>query len=173
MRRILFITVFAIACFSEVEYKSFNMDKLYIGPNIGFVNFGQSLSAGFSLEYPVVPAIGITADLAVASFEDHWSRYDIDYSFIGLLVGGAYHFRPDEQLDPFAKFSLGYFDFSYEEPFEGSPYDAVYGNRLGYGFQLGLRYMLSERLALKTGLGFPFYFTAGIDFALDMGSSNN
>ncbi|MFP4460455.1 MAG: outer membrane beta-barrel protein [Candidatus Zixiibacteriota bacterium] len=156
-----------INCFGLSNTKAFEIDKMYIGPSLGFVDYGNSLALGGSFEYAIDERIGLTADLAFSRFEEHWSRYDIDYTFIGLLFGGAYHIRPDEELDPYLKFSLGYFDFSYEAPYTGAAYSAAYARGLGYGAQIGIRYILNENMLIKVGLGFPFFFTAGLDFSID------
>ena len=93
------------------------------------------------------------------------------------LVSAAYHFRPQKQLQPFARLNLGYFHADYEEAvFDVLPNSAFMTSvdaGLYYEFKIPLTLSLSAGYNLNAGTGsagpgtlFPVYYQLSVFYTI-------
>jgi len=166
MKKLALLVLLAAAMASLASAEGFEKGKSYIGPSIGI---GWGMGFGGQYEYGINEKFGAGADLAYTSFTDEFVGYKWKYTLIGFLAAGSYHFTPGKQFDPYAKLGLGFFnwDAEYSDPYghsSSSLYTAGYSSGIGFAGQLGARYFFSPTVAGRAALGWPFYFSAGVDF---------
>ena len=92
-------------------------------------------------------------------------------------MSAAYHFRPQKQLQPFARLNLGYFHADYEEAvFDVLPNSAFMTSvdaGLYYEFKIPLTLSLSAGYNLNAGTGsagpgtlFPVYYQLSVFYTI-------
>ncbi|MBI4726884.1 porin family protein [candidate division TA06 bacterium] len=170
MKKLAAVLLLVMVVAGMAMAEGFEKGKTLIGPTIGW---GWGMGFGAAGEYGVTDKIGVGGEFAYSSFTekydvwDYW--YEWKYTLIGVLGAGAYHFTPGKKFDPYVKLGLGFFnwDAEYKDQYgttSSSLYLAGYSSGVGYAGQLGARYFFSPTMAGRAALGFPFVFSAGLDF---------
>lgn len=162
----LVIVVCLLVLASLASAEGFEKGKSYLGPSIGIA---WGMGFGGQYEYGINEKFGVGADVSYTSFTESYFDYKWKYTLIGFLAAGSYHFTPGKKFDPYAKLGLGFFnwDAEYSDNYghtTSSLYNAGYSSGVGIGGQLGARYFFSPTVAGRAALGWPFFFSAGVDF---------
>jgi hypothetical protein len=147
----------------------FETGPLYAGPRIWLGNLNGAVAIGGQIERGFTPAGkygpgiiggGVGIDYYKWDFDYAFGRYD--YSVIPLQVFSNYHFviESNKKLDPYAGLALVY--SLVNASWEGSGVAATAdGNYFDFAGQAGVRYFLTEKVALQGQIGFG-YGTLGI-----------
>lgn len=164
----LVIILFLIILFSNKTEAQYEVNKHYLGPEIGFVFNGSTLQFGANYEYALnIQDIG---NIGIGGIFRYWSFGDADWHYTDIVIGGQgnYHFRlKNKKLDIWSGLVLGY-DFgswSYDGPDSGF-LEPTYG-----GFILtvngGARYWFSPTIAVTARLGFGSLSYGALEFGVD------
>jgi hypothetical protein len=171
MKKTNLLVLVLAATVALASAQGFEKGKILVGPTVGY---GWGLGFGANIEYGLAEKIGLGADIAYSSFTEKYTAYysyEWKYTLIGALAAGAYHLMPGKSFDPYLKAGLGYFkwDAKYKDQFGSttvsSLYPAAYTSGIGYAGQVGARYFFSPSFAGRAAVGWPFYFSAGLDFS--------
>lgn len=147
----------------------FESGPLYGGPRIwignlnGAIAFGGQVERGFTKAGAYGPGIiGGGAGIDYYTWDFDYSFGNYKYSVIPLQVFSNYHFviESNKKLDPYAGLAVVYSIVN--ATWEGSGVAAsAEANNLSFAGQAGLRYFLSDNLALQGQVGFG-YGTLGL-----------
>jgi outer membrane protein W len=158
MKKLIILVAILVALgMSKVNAQGFEKGQLMIGPTIG-LSYG--LAFGATGDYGLSDNWSIGGEVMYTSRKTAYFANDYSETLIGILIDGGYHFMPNEQFDPYLKGGLGYFVWSNDLPVGGA------ASGIGFILQAGARYYLSDKMALRASIGFPYYVGVGIDFKL-------
>ncbi len=165
------IAAFVMAFFAPKANAQFEYGKNYIGPHIGLSGVGSALTLGADYERGItqVGEVG-PGIIGIGGMFDYFSYGDAalygKWTYIDIGVSGMYHFVLDnKKWDPFLGLVLGYeiASWSWNSGYSGLASPSAGGFALGGS--AGIRYFLSDNLALQARVGFGFYLLAvGVDF---------
>jgi outer membrane protein W len=168
MKRLILVTLLVMGLASLASAEEFEKGKIYLGPTVGLAWSGLGL--GVNGEYAIDKNWGIGGEVSYTSFGNNYGHsYKDTWTFIGVLAAGSYHFTlKNSKLDPYLKAGLGYFHWGVSHPtgYEGSWGGLGYNSGIGFEGAAGVRYFFSPSMAGRAQVGFPFYLSVGIDFAL-------
>ena len=157
------------AAASDVVTGQFETGRLYAGPRIwignlnGAIAIGGQVERGFTKAGAYGPGIiggGVGIDYYTWDFDYVFGNYN--YSVIPLQVFSNYHFiiESNRKLDPYVGLALVYSIVN--ASWEGAGVAAnAEASSLGFAGQAGVRYFLTEKVALQGQVGFG-YGTLGI-----------
>lgn len=154
-----------------------NIGDVYVGPSVGFWH-----KIGFSVGGEKIMLkvedwsgiIGFGAEIGYSSFDENYGYYGYDnwywsYTYVPVFLFASYHYQmKDKRFDPYARLGFGYVYVSWK--WHG---DEDWGH--GYGpndsyltiaGQVGIRYALSDKMALRAALGTPWVGSIGLDYKL-------
>lgn len=184
MIKSILVAVVAVGAICTSAHAQFDEGKFWLGPSVGLTGFESSLSYSLSGEYALTKNIGIGAQVIYGGYSQDVGTSipgvtlpTIDNTLFGALLIGTYHISPGEQLDPYGKIGLGYFNWSTSMSGTSSPLLASSGQTSGFGYlvQAGARYHFNESIAANAAVGYPIIASLGVDinFSGDGKSSGN
>jgi outer membrane protein W len=147
----------------------FESGPFYAGPRVwignlnGAIAFGGQIERGFTKAGQYGPGIiAGGAGIDYYSWSNDFAFGDYKYSVIPLQIFSNYHFviESNKKLDPYAGIALVY--SLVNASWEGSGVAAsADGNYMDFAGQAGLRYFLTDKVALQGQIGFG-YGTLGL-----------
>jgi hypothetical protein len=166
MKKILgFVTAIAFASVAaqSASAQGFVPGYTDIGPIVGLGGIGDAgLAFGGRFEKGLQPmpslgsgTLGVQVGVDYFSWSDRFGGSS-DYSFNNLSIGvtANYHFRlTDTRLDPFVGLGLGYENWSCDGPGGIFDYCGTYSSAIYFIGRAGMRYFMSEKLALYGDVG--------------------
>ncbi len=182
MKRFFIVSLFAIFAFSYLSYSQyFRQERIWVGPTLGYTF--SNLGYGFSGEYSVDQKFGIGVDLGYSSFSENlgsgsmWGNETpkFEYSMLGILFSASYHFTPQKKFDPFIKLGLGYINWDAKltgVDGQTASFAEAYTSGVAITGQIGARYHFNQDWSARAAVGYPFIFSAGVDYAFG-GVENN
>jgi hypothetical protein len=147
----------------------FDVGSFYVGPRVWLGNLNGAVAIGGQIEKGFTPAgkygpgiIGGGVGIDYYKWDNDYSFGRYDYSVIPIQVFGNYHFviESNKKLDPYAGLAFVYSIVN--ASWEGSGVAATAdGNYTDIAGQAGVRYFLTEKMAVQGQIGFG-YGTLGI-----------
>lgn len=184
MKKLVFISIFLGAIALKSFGQGYHEGMIFGGPTVGFnyfkvfgYTFAMSGEYGigmFKENFSIGGDVGFgwrTKKYNYNLFGVNW--YEYSYRTVFLVPTIAYHLKPGEKLDPYARVGIGLFTWFWKyKDSKGSsiPVGQIaseHGN-----FELspviigGIRYWPSENFAIRAEAGYPFLTQIGIDFVL-------
>ena len=142
--------------------------KIAVGPLLGYGPNG--LAIGAHGEYGVTDKISAGGIASYSSKTEDlvWYKWTVTYITVGAQ--GNYHFKPAQKFDPFVGLILGYDvasasvtwadQYSYMQSYTS----VAAASEMVIGGDVGANYYFSPKMAGVARVGYPFYFSAGINF---------
>ncbi|HUQ82290.1 MAG TPA: hypothetical protein VM076_14155 [Gemmatimonadaceae bacterium] len=147
----------------------FSVGPFYAGPRIWLGNLNGAVAIGGQIEKGFTPAgkygpgiIGGGVGIDYYKWDNDYSFGQYNYSVIPIQIFGNYHFviESNKKLDPYAGLAFVYSIVN--ASWEGSGAAATAdGNYTDIAGQAGVRYFLTEKMAVQGQIGFG-YGTLGI-----------
>jgi Outer membrane protein beta-barrel domain len=166
MKKLTLFMFFAIVSFAVQAQSAFNADTKLLDVGVGFGS--PFWGSGYKNSLPVNPRISfekavdeqISAGVSLA-----YSSSKYDYKSIGLnyaykLKGyyisgrGAWHFKVNEKIDPYAGASAGYVIVTLSD---SDGLGGVASSGFGYGIFGGARYYPKGKLGVNAELGYSSF----------------
>ena len=147
----------------------FESGSFYAGPRVWLGNLNGAVAIGGQIEKGFTPAgkygpgiIGGGVGIDYYKWDNDYSFGQYNYSVIPIQIFGNYHFviESNKKLDPYAGLAFVYSIVN--ASWEGSGVAATAdGNYTDIAGQAGVRYFLTEKMAVQGQIGFG-YGTLGI-----------
>ena len=147
----------------------FDVGPFYAGPRIWLGNLNGAVAIGGQIEKGFTPAGKYGPGIIAGGVGIDYYKWDFDYTFgkynysvIPIQIFSNYHFviESNKKLDPYAGLALVYSVVN--ASWEGSGVAATAdGNYTDIAGQAGVRYFLTEKMAVQGQIGFG-YGTLGI-----------
>lgn len=175
-KKILF---FILLIIPSVVIGQFEVGKNIIGPSFGFSFLGSSIQLGINHEYSLSleqlgleksGKLGIGGIFRYWSYSEEFSHVDWNYTDIIFGVQTNYHFYiANEKIDPWLGITMAY-DFGYVDNNIKIPGIEIDDKTYG-GFWIavgaGLRYWISENIAVNGRIGFGTLSYGALDLGFD------
>jgi hypothetical protein len=140
---------------SASTVKGFGVGHTDIGPVVGLGGLGAaSFAIGGRFERGLralpdlgngVLGLGISADWY--NYNERFLNSDYDFTYIPIAATGNYHFNvKNKKYDPFVGLGLGYLIVN-------TPYSGSYDSGIYFVGRLGMRYFMSDKMALYGDVG--------------------
>jgi hypothetical protein len=153
----------------EATAPTFQTGAFYAGPRLWLGNLNGAIAIGGQIERgftksgaygPGIIAGGVGVDYYTWSYDYPFGSYS--YSVVPVQIFGNYHFviEKNPKLDPYLGVALVYSAVSASWEGVGTAVTAD-GSGTTFAGQAGVRYFMSEKLALQAQLGFG-YGTLGV-----------
>ena len=172
MRKCLLVAMLVVALTSLASAMELEKGQLFLGPTVGMAWSG--LGFGANGEYMINKNWGAGGEVSYASYSDDFGGFGYNYSwkytFVGVLGFASYHFNiKSDKFDPYLKGGLGYFHWGAKYTdnagnVHGNLYSAGRSSGIGVEGAAGIHYFFKPSMAGRAQIGFPFYFSVGLDF---------
>ena len=184
MKRILVFACLVLISVCTLKAQYFAEKQFYLGPNIGAFDHGALF--GINGEYGITKNIGVGLDLGYYHFNEDITfptepgfpeiadKLQFKYNAFTVFGTAYYHFMPDNRIDPFLKVGIGYVNMDASlsgTSIPGFNVSAGYSSGLNLIGEAGVRFHFSDLLSFRTSIGYPYYFTTGLEFSF--GSPSN
>ena len=184
MVKSIIIAIVSLAALSIQSFAQFKEGAFWLGASAGLTVYESSLAYSLTGEYAITDNIGAGVQVLYGGYSKEFGTSipgvtlpTLDNTLFGGLLFGTYHFFPKEQLDPYGKIGLGYFNWSTSFSGTTSPGIAIDGEESGLAFlvQAGARYHFNESISANAAFGYPILANLGVDinFAGDGKSSSS
>jgi len=152
---ILFACFFSISAFAQYPLDE---GKMQLNAGFGLSSWGVPVYVG--LDYGLAENVSIGGEATFRSFNEKIGAIRFKSNIIGITANGNYHFGSlldvSEVWDLYAGLNLGFFVWS-----TPSNYPGTSTSGLSLGAQIGVRYYVSEKLALNLEGGGGSAFSGG------------
>ncbi len=171
---LLLLLIYPSILFGQLE-----INKHILGPSLGFSFLGSTLQYGVNHEFSIglkqigmaeSGIIGIGGVFRYWQYSESFRDYDWDYTDVLIGLQTNYHFYiSDDSIDPWfgivIAYDFGDADITFINPNIGK-FDKEYGGFF-IGANAGLRYWITNNMAISSRLGIGSSSYAALEFGID------